>query len=114
MRARARLHLFLGVAALLLAGGLAAFSFVVSEGGRVMVSWLFVAVGMLEVVHGLSLLPARGGTVTRVGPLVFAGAAYMRTQWPGDDGKYTRLQGHWAIALSAVCASGRWGRGGRR
>ncbi len=69
MRARARLHLFLGVAALLLAGGLAALSFVVSEGGRVMVSWLFVAVGMLEVVHGLSLLPARGGTVTRVGPL---------------------------------------------
>ena len=29
------------------------------------------------------------GHVTRVGPLVFAGAAYMRTQWPGDDGKYT-------------------------
>ena len=30
-----------------------------------------------------------GGYVTRLGPLVFAGAAYMRTQWPGDDGKYT-------------------------
>ena len=36
-----------------------------------------------------SIAALTGGYVTRLGPLVFAGAAYMRTQWPGDDGKYT-------------------------